>query len=81
MGQAVSVVVNIGGTDKKEKDMKLNTSEEKNKVTAAAGESSKVYENSKMKAAAFISKKLAEEKNDSNSKKTSVTIELKTTDT
>lgn len=80
MGQAVSVVVNIGGTGKKEKDMRLNTSEEKNKATAAAGELSKVCENSKMKAAAFISKKLAEENND-NSKKTSVTIELKRTDT
>lgn len=77
VGQAVSVVVNIGGTGKKEKDMRLNTSEEKSKATAAAGELSK--ENNKMKAAAFISKKLAEENND-NSKKTSVTIELKRAD-
>lgn len=80
VGQAVSVVVNVGGTGKKEKDMRLNTSEEKNKAAAAAGESSKVCENSKTKAAAFISKKLAEE-NNNNSKKTSVTIELKRTDT
>lgn len=80
MGQAVSVVVNIGGTGKKEKDMRSNTSEKKNKATAAAGESLKVCENSKMKAAAFISKKLAEE-NNNDSKKTSVTIELKRTDT
>lgn len=63
-GQAVTVVVNVGGAGKK--DENLNTVEGKTKIPVVSGDSGKVSESSKTKAAAFISRKLAEENNNEN---------------
>lgn len=77
VGQAVTVVVNVGG--KKEANVSLNASEEKPKVAGGGGDSGKVCESSKEKAAAFISKKLEENTND-DSKPSWTTVALKKTD-
>lgn len=79
-GQAVTVVVSVGGPGRKEADVSLNTGGEKAKA-GVGGESGKVCESSKTKAAAaaFISKKLAEE-NNNNSKPSWTTVALKKTD-
>lgn len=79
-GQAVTVVVNVGGTGKKEVNVSLNTSEEKNEAAGVGGDSGKVCDSSKTKAAAFISRKLAEENSNDNSKPLWVTVALKKTD-
>lgn len=80
VGQAVTVVVNVGGTGKKEVNVSLNTNEEKNKAAVVGGDSGKVCDSSKTKAAAFISTKLAEENINNNSKPSWVTVALKKTD-
>ncbi|XP_041789743.1 protein-methionine sulfoxide oxidase mical2b [Chelmon rostratus] len=79
-GQAVTVVVSVGGPGRKEADVSLNTGGEKAKA-GVGGDSGKVCESSKTKAAAaaFISKKLAEE-NNNNSKPSWTTVALKKTD-
>ncbi len=78
-GQAVTVVVNVGGTGRKEASVSLNTGA---KAAGVGGDSGKVCETSKTKAsaAAFISKKLAEESNSNNSKPSWTTVSLKKTD-
>lgn len=63
-GQAVTIVVNDGGVGRKNEN--LNTVEVKTKIPVVSGDSGKVSENSKTKAAAFISRKLAEENNNEN---------------
>ncbi|KAM6942374.1 MICAL-like protein 2 [Lycodopsis pacificus] len=60
VGQAVSVVVNVGGFGRKEANVSPNTGGER--ATAAGGDSK-----AKASAAAFISKTLAEENNNNNS--------------
>lgn len=67
-GQAVTVVVNVGGFGKKEANVSVNTGGEKAKAAVVGGDSGKVYESSKTKAAAaaFLSKKLTEENNNNN---------------
>ncbi|XP_059197344.1 protein-methionine sulfoxide oxidase mical2b [Centropristis striata] len=73
-GQAVTVVVNVGGFGRKEANVSLESGGEKAK--AAAGADSKA----KASAAAFISKKLAEENNNNNSKPSWTNVALKKTD-
>lgn len=75
----MTVVVNVGGAGKKEANVSLNTSEEKTKAVGGGGDSGKVCESSKEKAAAFISKKLEENAND-DSKPSWTTVALKKTD-
>lgn len=67
-GQAVTVVVNVGGVGVKEANVSLNTGKEKAKAAGVGGDSGKVFETDKSKAsaAAFISRKLAEENNNNN---------------
>lgn len=81
-GQAVTMVVNVGGLGRKEVNVSLNTSGERAKAAGVGGDSGKVCETSKTKAsaAAFISKKLAEENNNNNSKPSWTTVALKKTD-
>uniref|UniRef100_UPI0037E9ADDA protein-methionine sulfoxide oxidase mical2b n=1 Tax=Semicossyphus pulcher TaxID=241346 RepID=UPI0037E9ADDA len=80
VNQAVTVVVTVGGTGKKEANVSLNTGGEKASA-GAGGNSGNVSESSKTKAsaAAFISKKLTEE-NNNNSKPAWTTVALKKTD-
>ncbi|GAA6221666.1 MICAL-like protein 2 [Lates japonicus] len=77
-GQAVTLVVNIGGSGKKETNVNLDKGGDKVKAAGAGGDS----ESSKTKAsaAAFISKKLTEENNNNNSKPSWMTAALKKTD-
>ncbi|KAM9363929.1 protein-methionine sulfoxide oxidase mical2b [Symphorus nematophorus] len=72
-GQAVTVVVNVGG--KKDTNVSLNTGGGKAAAAGGSGESSKA----KASAAAFISKKLTEE-NNNNSKPVWTNVALKKTD-
>lgn len=74
-GQAVTVVVNVGGLGQKEANKSLNTGGEKAKAAGVGGDSK-----AKATAAAFISKKLAEENNNNNSKPSWTNVVLKKTD-
>lgn len=74
-GQAVTVELNVGGSDKKY----VNVSEDKNEAAGVSGVSGRTCDSSKAKAAAFISKKLAEE-NNNNSKPSWVEVGLKKSD-
>ncbi|XP_035516303.1 protein-methionine sulfoxide oxidase mical2b [Morone saxatilis] len=76
-GQAVTVVVNVGGTGRKS----LDTGGERAKAAGVGGDSGKACENNmtKASAAAFISKKL-EVNNNNNSKPSWTTVSLKKTD-
>ncbi|XP_076584484.1 protein-methionine sulfoxide oxidase mical2b isoform X2 [Chaetodon auriga] len=80
-GQTVTVLVNVGGPGRKEPNVSLNTGGEKVKAAGVGGDPGKVSESSKTKAlaAAFISKKLAEE-NNNNSKPSWTTVALKKTE-
>lgn len=78
-GQAVTVVVNVGGAGKKEASVSLNAGEEKTKAGGGGGDSGQACESSKVKAAAFISKKL-EENNNNDSKPSWTTVALKKSD-
>ncbi|KAK9540715.1 hypothetical protein VZT92_003152 [Zoarces viviparus] len=62
VGQAVSVVVNVGGFGRKETNVSPNTGGERAKAAGVGGDSK-----AKASAAAFISKTLAEENNNNNS--------------
>lgn len=78
-GQAVTVVVNAGGTRNKDESL------DKVKVGSAGVKVSQKQEDSesnkaKASAAAFISKKLAEENNNNNSKPSWTTVALKKTE-
>lgn len=77
-GQAVTVEVNVGGSDKKDVNVSLKSSEDKNEAAGVSGVSGRMCDSSKAKAAAFISKKLAEENN--NSKPSWVEVGLKKSD-
>ncbi|XP_074521581.1 MICAL-like protein 2 [Halichoeres trimaculatus] len=78
-GQAVTVVVNVGGPDSKETHVSFNTEKTE---TSTGRDSGKVSESSKAKAsaAAFISKKLTEENNNNNSKPSWMNVALKKTE-
>ncbi|XP_044043735.1 MICAL-like protein 2 isoform X1 [Siniperca chuatsi] len=81
-GQAVTVVVNVGGIDRKQANVSLNTGGERAKAAGVSRDSGRAGESSmtKASAAAFISKKLAEENNNNNSKPSWTTVALKKTD-
>ncbi|XP_045904037.1 protein-methionine sulfoxide oxidase mical2b [Micropterus dolomieu] len=81
-GQAVTVVVNVGGAGRKEANVSLNTGAERGKAAGVGGDSGKAGDRntSKASAAAFISKKLTEENNNNNSKPSWTTVVLKKTD-
>ncbi|XP_068582946.1 MICAL-like protein 2 isoform X2 [Cebidichthys violaceus] len=61
VGQAVSVVVNVGGLGRKEANVSPNRGGERAKAAGVGGDSK-----AKASAAVFISKKLAEENNNNN---------------
>ncbi|XP_031719039.1 MICAL-like protein 2 [Anarrhichthys ocellatus] len=76
VGQAVSVVVNVGGFGRKEADVSPNTGGERAKASGVGGDSK-----AKASAAAFISKTLAEENNNNNTAKPAwTTVALKKID-
>lgn len=84
-GQAVTVVVNVGGAGKKETNLCLDKGGDRARAAGVGGTVSLKPEDSdsnKMKAsaAAFISKKLAEENNNNNSKPSWVTVAVKKTE-
>lgn len=81
-GQAVTVIVNVGGAGRKEANVSLNTGAERGKAAGVGGDSGKAGDSntSKASAAAFISKKLTEENNNNNSKPSWTTVVLKKTD-
>ncbi|XP_008296591.1 MICAL-like protein 2 [Stegastes partitus] len=81
-GKAVTVVVNVGATGKKEVNVSSDKGGDKAKASNVGGKLSSKQEDSesnkeKASAAAFISKKLAEENNNNNSKPSWSTVALK----
>uniref|UniRef100_A0A3Q1EDK3 Mical-like 2b n=1 Tax=Acanthochromis polyacanthus TaxID=80966 RepID=A0A3Q1EDK3_9TELE len=85
VGQAVTVVVNAGGTRKKDANESLDKVGDKAKVSgvgAKVGLKQEDSESNKAKASAvaIISKKLAEENNNNNSKPSWTTVALKKTE-
>ncbi|KAF7654463.1 hypothetical protein LDENG_00069190 [Lucifuga dentata] len=87
-GQVVSVVVSGAGVGNKDASVSRITGEDEGKSAALGGSSGKVYSNegntdrskTKAEAAALISKKLAEENNNTTSKPTWTMVGLKKTD-
>ncbi|XP_030593378.1 protein-methionine sulfoxide oxidase mical2b isoform X2 [Archocentrus centrarchus] len=82
-GQAVTVVVNVSGSGRKEANESLDKAGNRAKTTGTSLKAKQEGETNKTKAAAaaFISKKLAEENNNNNSKPSWTTAALKKTET
>ncbi|XP_068177899.1 protein-methionine sulfoxide oxidase mical2b [Antennarius striatus] len=64
VGQTVNIVVNVGGTGRQEVNVSANPGGDKAKAAGVTGGETGKTSDPKAKAAAFISKKLAEETND-----------------
>lgn len=82
-GQAVTVVVNVSGTGRKEANEGLDKAGNRAKTTGTGWKVKQEAEKDKTKAAAaaLISKKLSEENNNNNSKPSWTTAPLKKTET